>query len=100
MAKISENKIDLLNQNAYNRANSDYYTELYKMSEAKVTLDQDFELAKEYAALYRENPTEDLEMSRLVVLRWCLQNVKKIKKSKRELEGIKKRINHTLKKVK
>lgn len=82
MAKISENKIDLLNQNAYNRANSDYYNELYKMSEAKVTLDQDFELAKEYSALYRENPSEDLEMSRLVVLKWCLQNVKKIKNQK------------------
>ena len=66
---MENTKKDLLNQNAYNRANSDYYTELYKMSEAKVTLDQDFELAKEYSALYRENPSEDLELSRLVVLK-------------------------------
>ena len=100
MAKISDNKKDLLNQNSYNKANSDYYNELYKMSEAKVTLDQDFELAKEYSNLYREAPSEDLELSRLVVLRWCLQNVKKIKKSTMELEEIKKRVSHTLKKIK
>lgn len=100
MKTFTDDKQELLNQNAYNRANLDYYNELYKMSEAKVSLDQDFELAKEYSALYRETPNEDLELSRLVVLRWCLKSIKQIKKSKMELEKIKKRVSHTLKKIK
>ncbi|MBQ3474946.1 MAG: hypothetical protein IJH20_02110 [Bacilli bacterium] len=100
MKIFTDDKQELLNQNAYNRANSDYYNELYKMSEAEVSLNQDFELAKEYSALYRETPNEDLELSRLVVLRWCLKSIKQIKKSKMELEKIKKRVSHTLKKIK
>lgn len=100
MERITDDEKKLLNQESYDRIKKEYYNKLYIMSETKVSFEQDFNLAKDYAKLYKENPSDDLIKSRLIVLRWSLKKFKELKKSKSELEQTKKRVEHTYKKTK